>query len=91
MKWKEWWLSLFTPKPTKQDIDEMTLAIRKGFAQLERTNPLADEKFKYEMYFCAALSGLLARGGVVGIPEENYGIIAKAHAHAAFIMRAGKP
>lgn len=87
----KWWRELFKPKPSKQDMDEMLLAIRKGFAQLERTNPLADEKFKYEMYFCAALSGLLARGGVVGMPEENFGIIAKAHAHAAFIMKEGKP
>lgn len=88
---RKWWKDLFQCKPSKEDIDEILLAVRKGFAQLERTNPLADEKFRYEMYFCAALSGLLARGGVVGLPEENYGIIAKAHAHAAFIMKENKP
>lgn len=87
----KWWKDLWTPRPSKEDLEEMTLAIRKGFAQLERTNPLADEKFRYEMYFCAALTGLLARGGVVGIPEHNYAIIAYAHAHAAFIMKEGKP
>ena len=94
-KLKQWWHTFWKPKVTTDDLSalrkEIIDLIRAEFTALERSNPLAEDTVKYDMYFNAALSGLLARAGTIGGPENNYAIITWAHQHADFLMKAGKP
>jgi hypothetical protein len=97
-----WWYKFWQPRLTKDDlqlvIETMSTEIMylrdankqnlfEAIKQLEQTSPITVDFNRYDLYKAAALTGLLARAGVVGGPEHNKNFVEWSDAWAKELLK----